>query len=201
MDAVDVSPNTGNMPPSRDLGRYVQCFDNALDPSFCAQLIESFERTARLHSRSGRGVFTQLQQSAWTELNVGKIADADMKALFRNQVLHHLGLYNERVDLTLPIPPRERTEDLRIKRYTVESGDQFQPHFDAMDYNCNRYLVYLWYLNDVSEGGETEFPDLEIRVAAQAGRLVMFPPYWMFQHAGLPPRSNDKYIISTYLLF
>jgi len=29
----------------------------------------------------------------------------------------------------------------------------------------------------------------------------MFPPYWMYQHAGLPPRSNDKYIISTYLLF
>jgi hypothetical protein len=29
----------------------------------------------------------------------------------------------------------------------------------------------------------------------------MFPPYWMFQHAGLPPRSNDKYIVSTYLMF
>jgi hypothetical protein len=53
----------------------------------------------------------------------------------------------------------------------------------------------------VSEGGETEFCDLDIRVSACAGRLLMFPPYWMFQHAGLPPRSNDKYIISTYLLF
>ena len=36
---------------------------------------------------------------------------------------------------------------------------------------------------------------------ARAGRLLMFPPYWMYQHAGLPPRSSDKYIISTYLLF
>jgi len=30
---------------------------------------------------------------------------------------------------------------------------------------------------------------------------VVFPPYWMFQHAGLAPVSNDKYILSTYLLF
>lgn len=29
----------------------------------------------------------------------------------------------------------------------------------------------------------------------------MFPPYWMYQHEGLPPISGDKYILSTYLLF
>jgi hypothetical protein len=29
----------------------------------------------------------------------------------------------------------------------------------------------------------------------------MFPPYWMYQHAGLPPESGDKYILSTYLMF
>jgi hypothetical protein len=29
----------------------------------------------------------------------------------------------------------------------------------------------------------------------------MFPPYWMYMHAALPPRSGDKYIISTYLEF
>jgi hypothetical protein len=29
----------------------------------------------------------------------------------------------------------------------------------------------------------------------------MFPPYWMYQHAGLPPRSGNKFIVSTYLLF
>ena len=29
----------------------------------------------------------------------------------------------------------------------------------------------------------------------------MFPPYWMFQHAGAPAISGDKYILSTYLMF
>ena len=66
---------------------------------------------------------------------------------------------------------------------------------------ANRYLVLLWYLNDVEQGGETRFPQLDVTIPARAGRLLMFPPYWMYQHEGRPPISGDKYIISTYLLF
>jgi prolyl 4-hydroxylase len=59
----------------------------------------------------------------------------------------------------------------------------------------------LWYLNGVEQGGETSFPQLEFAVKPETGRLLMFPPYWMYQHQGLPPISGDKYILSTYLLF
>ncbi|HZP67261.1 MAG TPA: 2OG-Fe(II) oxygenase [Rudaea sp.] len=196
-----VLPAPTELPAARDLSRYVRWFDRALEPDFCAQMIESFERLARFHARNGRGVMTELKESAWTELNVSKVADADMQQFFRAQVFRYLERYNGELGLTLPIPARERLENLRIKRYFAEGNDQFQPHFDAIDYTSNRYLVFLWYLNDVADGGETEFPDLGLRVSARAGRLLVFPPYWMFQHAGLPPRSNDKYIISTYLLF
>jgi hypothetical protein len=40
-----------------------------------------------------------------------------------------------------------------------------------------------------------------MRVEARAGRLLVFPPYWMFQHTGEAPLSGEKYILSTYLLF
>ncbi|MFT4248289.1 MAG: 2OG-Fe(II) oxygenase [Pseudomonas sp.] len=62
-------------------------------------------------------------------------------------------------------------------------------------------LVFMWYLNDVREGGQTRFIDLDLEVAPRIGRLLIFPPYWMYMHAALPPRSGDKYIISTYLEF
>jgi hypothetical protein len=184
-----------------DLGHFVQCFDGALAPDLCQRMIESFDRLSQFHARNARRTVDQLDQSAWTELNVTKVADPSFEKFFREQVMHHLAVYNERVALTLPVPPRNRLENLRIKRYSVEAGDRFQPHFDALDYSSNRYMVFLWYLNDVMEGGETEFCDLGLRIEARQGRLLMFPPYWLFQHAGLPPRSNDKYIISTYLLF
>ncbi|TAM94831.1 MAG: 2OG-Fe(II) oxygenase [Rhodanobacteraceae bacterium] len=188
-------------PCARDITRYVQCFDDAIDTDFCQRMIESFHSLVRFHARNGRGAMARLEESAWTELNVTKVADASFEQYFHEQVIRYLALYNERVALTLPVPPRTRMENLRIKRYSVDAGDRFQPHFDALDYCSNRYMVFLWYLNDVLEGGETEFCDLGLRIQAKRGRLLMFPPYWMFQHAGLPPRSNDKYMISTYLLF
>ncbi|MEO6967197.1 MAG: 2OG-Fe(II) oxygenase [Rhodanobacteraceae bacterium] len=188
-------------PATRDLARFVQCFDNALEVDFCQRMIESFDHLSRFHTRSARGVMAQLGKSAWTELNVTKLADPSFDAYFRERALHYLAVYNEQVALTIPVPLRSRLENFRIKRYSAEASDQFQPHFDALDYSSNRYMVFIWYLNDVQDGGETEFCDLGLRIQARAGRLLMFPPYWMFQHAGLPPRSNDKYIISTYLLF
>ena len=103
--------------------------------------------------------------------------------------------------LRSPVPLRPRTDKLTLKRYRPGGDEAFQPHFDSIDAVCARYLVFLWYLNDVAAGGETEFLGLDLKVAPRAGRLLMFPPYWMYQHAGLPPVSGDKYILSTYMLF
>ena len=194
---------TADLPqkPSPAVLDYVQWFDDALPHEFCEQMVASFHQLARFQTRNGRGRMPALNDSAWTELNVTKLADEGFQGFFQVQIERYLQLYNERAKLTIPIPLRPRTEDLRIKRYAVGGEDQFQPHFDSLDEVANRYLVFLWYLNDVADGGETEFCDLGVRVQARKGRLLMFPPYWMFQHAGLPPKSNDKYIVSTYLLF
>jgi hypothetical protein len=56
------------------------------------------------------------------------------------------------------------------------------------------------YLNDVEEGGETEFEsEFGFTVKPKQGRMVVFPPMWMFPHRGKQPISNSKYILSTYL--
>jgi hypothetical protein len=61
----------------------------------------------------------------------------------------------------------------------------------------------FYYLNDVEEGGETAFDDkvseYYLKVKSKQGRIVMFPPMWMYPHKGLKPISNPKYIISTYM--
>ena len=99
------------------------------------------------------------------------------------------------------VPNSPKTADLILKRYRPGANEKFQQHFDSVHEVANRYFVLLWYLNEVAEGGETVFPQLDVRIKARQGRLLAFPPYWMFQHAGLPPLSGDKYILSTYLLF
>ncbi|BCU94503.1 MAG: hypothetical protein CM15mV5_1640 [uncultured marine virus] len=49
-------------------------------------------------------------------------------------------------------------EFARIKKYTKNTEDQFAPHVDVGDHaSAKRFLAFLVYLNDVEEGGETNF--------------------------------------------
>ena len=184
-----------------DLRHYIRVYDDALDPPLCAGMIEAFE-SLRIHQiRNGRGVRDGLDNSSWTELDVERFADAGFRALFRDKVDRGLKRYNEDIGLAIALPNSPVTAVLRMKRYRPGQTEQFELHFDAIYEKANRYLVFLWYLNDVAEGGETRFPRLDFAVRPRVGRLLMFPPYWMYQHEGAPPLSGDKYIVGTYLLF
>lgn len=187
--------------PATTLERFVQVYDQALPRSLCERMIESFGALQRFQRPNGEGQRTGLEESRWTELDIGPLSDAGFRTMLLENMHAHLARYVEAVGLTIPVPPTDHTSELIIKRYRPGGDDRFQPHFDSLGDVSNRYLVFLWYLNDVAEGGETSFVDLGMDVKPQAGRLLMFPPYWMFQHAGRAPVSNDKYILSTYFLF
>jgi prolyl 4-hydroxylase len=188
------------MNPS-DLRHYIRTYDDGLDTAFCRRMIDSFTALPHFQIRNGRGVREGLEQSAWTELNVSKYSDPAFMRLFRARVTAALERYNHDVGLGIPLPNSGIIGNLVMKRYQPGGDERFQVHFDALNQHANRYLVLLWYLNDVEDGGETQFPQLDVSVPARAGRLLMFPPYWMYQHEGAIPRSGDKFILSTYLLF
>jgi prolyl 4-hydroxylase len=179
----------------------IRWYDGALSHEICERLIAAFEQTEGQQVRREPGWRDGLNESAWTELDLTPLADDALKGFFFGQVQHYLEQYNAALRFSMPVPTTTRLAPLRVKRYRSMADDKFQLHFDSINEVADRFLVYLWYLNDVEEGGETEFPDQNLRVRARAGRLLMFPPYWMFQHAGLPPHSGDKYILSTYALF
>lgn len=187
--------------PIDDLSFYVRTYDHNLDGPMCRQMIESFGSLQRFQMQNGRGIRAGLEESAWTELNVTRLSDPSFLSMMRSCVDQALVRYNQDVALPIAIPNTPLLSEFVIKRYRPAHNEKFQLHFDAINFVANRYLVLLWYLNDVVEGGETEFPMLNLRVPARAGRLLMFPPYWMYQHQGLQPISGDKYILSTYLLF
>jgi hypothetical protein len=198
---MTVEPSPATALPVADVRSYVQTFEGALPAAFCEQLIASFQQTVDRHVVRRPGWRAGLDASSWTELDVSALADEAFMGYFYKQIDDHLAAYNQRLGLTIPVPPSPLISQMRIKRYVAGSGEGFQPHFDAIYEVANRYLVFLWYLNDVAEGGETEFCDLGISIPARTGKLLMFPPYWMYQHTGRPPLSGDKYILSMYLLF
>lgn len=98
------------------------------------------------------------------------------------------------------LPPLKYMEEFRVKKYDPETRDRFDEHVDVVNYaTARRYLALLFYLNDVDEGGETEFPLHGKMIKPEAGSVLVFPPTWEYPHAGRPPVSGSKYIMSTYL--
>ena len=195
------SPSPSSL-PGTDLRYYLRTYDAHLEPALCEKLIASFNALSRFQQQNGRNIRADaLADSSWTELNVTRLSDAGFLTFFRSRIDHALEAYNRDVQLPIPVPNSAQIADLVLKRYRPGHEERFQLHFDAVNHLANRYLVMLWYLNDVAGGGETRFPQLDIAVAPKAGRLIVFPPYWMYQHEGLMPVSCDKYILSTYLLF
>lgn len=184
-----------------DLRHYVRVYDGDLPADLCARMLAAFAQAHEHQVVREHGWRDGLEQSAWVELDITPLADAALIGFFSRQIAVCLRRYNADVGLPIAIPESTLLAPLRIKRYRPGADEAFQLHFDSIGEVANRYLVCLWYLNDVAEGGETEFPGLGIKVAPRAGRLLMFPPFWMYPHAGRLPISGDKFILSTYLKF
>jgi hypothetical protein len=91
-------------------------------------------------------------------------------------------------------------ETIMVQKYKSNKG-RYVFHNDASFESTqqrNRVLTYIYYLNDVEEGGETQFWD-NYKVKPKKGQLVLFPASWIFPHSGLMPISSDKYIITGWI--
>ena len=63
-----------------------------------------------------------------------------------------------------------------------------------------RAFVFSIYLNDVEEGGETEFLHFSKRIKPKTGRIVIWPAGFPYLHRGNPPLSGGKYILTSWML-
>jgi hypothetical protein len=66
--------------------------------------------------------------------------------------------------------------------------------------NLSRAFVFSIYLNDVKEGGETEFLHFSKRVKPKTGRIVIWPAGFPYIHRGNPPLSGEKYILTSWMM-
>ena len=85
----------------------------------------------------------------------------------------------------------------------TDPGEFYHWHIDGGSHEfANRQLVALWYLNDVEgPGGETQFQYQDVSVKPEAGKLILFPPFWTHLHRGNKLQQGVKYIATTWILF
>ena len=96
-----------------------------------------------------------------------------------------------------------RHEIIEIKiQKTMPGGGYHIWHPELQSINeKGRCLVFMLYLNDVEEGGETEFLYQHKRIQPKRDRFVLWPAYFTHTHRGNPPLSGEKLILTGWVEF
>lgn len=89
----------------------------------------------------------------------------------------------------------------KIQKTSIGGGYHVWHYESDIREHSHRLLTWSLYLNDVEEGGETEFLYQHQRVKPKQGTLVIFPASFTHTHRGNPPLSNDKYIVTGWTEF
>jgi hypothetical protein len=73
-------------------------------------------------------------------------------------------------------------------------------HIDGAQMNsCDRAMVYMTYLNDVTEGGGTMFYHQKVTTKAVKGKTLIFPAAYTHLHKGEISKTQHKYILTGWI--
>ena len=178
--------------------KWIKTYPKIFSKEECAGIIEWFE----ILDESNQLVQTKLEgHREFDEVNLNDFREQTLK--MQVDVYKRFDDIFEKYKQDVKIhekalPEKSAWEEIRIKRYRAGIGN-FLDHVDVGDsISARRFLVFFVYLNDVTEGGETEFPTFDLQVSPVCGTILVFPSTWTFLHRGNVPISNDKYILGSY---
>lgn len=88
---------------------------------------------------------------------------------------------------------------IKIQRTKVGEGYHVWHCENATRSQCGRIMNFILYLNDVDDGGETEFLYYHKRIKPKKGTLILFPAGYTHTHRGNPPLKGSKYILTGWV--
>ena len=174
---------------------FIRIYENRIPKELTDELIKWFQTT----STSGRMVVR----------NSGAISDTQValdgvRKDFVDNIYNCLGPCLEEYANDFPyLKGRDFISSLCVMQRTEPKTGEGYHMWHAERFGMNtveRVLAWTIYLNDVTEGGETEFLYQGKRVDAKQGRIVIWPAGWTHLHRGNPPLSNTKYILTGWIV-
>ena len=67
--------------------------------------------------------------------------------------------------------------------------------------SIHRLFAFMTYLNDVADGGKTNFSHYGIKIKPEIGKTLIWPAEWTHAHTGEVLKSGTKYIVTGWLHF
>lgn len=185
---------------------FVGIYDDCFTDKFCDDLIEYFEWCQKNNRTFSRPEDERIKKDDSTSLNpvntqeisfsypniqgfIGEFNDKFWNQCYKEYIANYsvLADYEKHTIYTY-----------KLQKTLPAGGYHIWHSEDGAKNFAFRTGVYILYLNDVEEGGETEFLYQQMRVAPKKGRLVIFPPNYPWAHRGNPPLSGVKYIMTGW---
>lgn len=169
--------------------QHIGVYENAISDEWCDDVIKYFE--------------SNVENSYKRKLN-RKIRDTSVNLDNKLLTNKFSNIFKEIFDLYLykypfsPVPLAITGFKIQ-KTLPTEGFHQFHIERDTSFSTKARELVYTVYLNDVEEGGETEFLHQLKRIKPQKGTICIFPAGFTHVHRGNTPYSGEKYILTGWL--
>jgi hypothetical protein len=181
---------------------FIRFYPDLIDPYLCKTIIERFDADPRRHSGKVGGGDVSRKRSI--DLAIRTFPDWEyLCRALDPAVSASFARYKEDVPNfcdTHPNPLKETA--YQIQSYQPNERDGFEWHADIADRaSSERVLAMIAYLNDVAEGGETEFRQQNLKIKPQRGAILWFPASFVYVHRGCVPKSGPKYIISCFLVY
>lgn len=172
----------------------------------CDDLILLFENNQDKHieGKSGTGVVDKSIKDS-TDLSINfydEIAQNQSLYAYTCWLSAFVELYKDEFkSIGKQLHPWGIVENINIQKYNPCQGF----HKIHCENNCaqtsHRILVFQTYLNTVTDGGETEFPEHKFKTPAEKGLTILFPAGWTHPHRGCVSNTETKYIITGWFSY
>ena len=90
-----------------------------------------------------------------------------------------------------------------LQKYDPNMG-YFVSHAENQGYchhSIRRMLVWMIYLNTVTDDGGTYFENYDKTINAVRGRCVIWPAFWTHFHNGIVSKTQTKYIATGWFMY
>ena len=128
----------------------------------------------------------------------------DMANIYLSQLKTVLLEYIEKYPQCNSYNPFEVVIPPQVQKYKPGGGffpwHTERPHAKNQEI-ASRHLVFMTYLNDVTDAGETEFALQNLKVQPRKGLTLIWPADWTHTHRGIASPTQEKYIVTGWYHF
>jgi len=170
------------------------------DAAVCDQIVEYHKQSSDKHVGTVGGGF---QPHIKKSVDVVLERNSDLYKRYVTSLQSCIDLYVGKYKEAANTARWFDQEPINIQHYKAKEA-YFGWHCERSGRSASsnlRHLVFMTYLNDVTDDGETEFMYQKIKIKPQKGLTLIWPADWTFTHRGIVSQTQEKYIVTGWLSF